>query len=135
VVLMLCNEQEWMPVEGRTYKMLIESFDNIVVDATVESFTRSGGELLVRLLVYDTSKLPSVMYMRSCKVQLGENVNSLAVPSRAIYQQGGRKGVVMSTQGGEFWTGVEVISDDGQTAYIIPELPGLLYEGVRVRLF
>lgn len=135
VVLMLCNEQEWMPVEGRTYKMLIESFDNIIVDATVESFTRSGGELLVRLLVYDTSKLPSVMYMRSCKVQLGENVNSLSVPSRAIYQQNGRKGVVMSTQGGEYWTGVEVISDDGQTAYIIPENPGLLYEGVRVRLF
>lgn len=135
VVLMLCNEQEWMPVEGRTYKMLIESFDNIVVDATVESFTRSGGELLVRLLIYDTSKLPSVMYMRSCKVQLGENVNSLSVPSRAIYQQNGRKGVVMSTQGGEYWTGVEVISDDGQTAYIIPENPGVLYEGVRVRLF
>ena len=135
VVLMLCNEQEWMPVEGRTYKMLIESFDNIVVDATVESFTRSGGELLVRLLVYDSSKLPSVMYMRSCKVQLGDNVNSLSVPSRAIFQQNGRKGVVMSTQGGEYWTGVEVISDDGQTAYIIPENPGVLYEGVRVRLF
>ena len=31
--------------------------------------------------------------------------------------------------------GVEVISDDGQTAYIIPENPGVLYQGVRVRLF
>lgn len=135
VVLMLCNEQEWMPVEGRSYKMLIESFDNIIVDAMVESFTRSGGELLVRLLIYDTSKLPGVMYMRSCKVQLGENVNSLSVPSRAIFQQNGRKGVVMSTQGGEYFTAVEVVSNDGQTAYIIPENPGVLYEGVRVRLF
>ena len=132
---MLCNEQEWMPAEGRTYKMLIESFDNIVVDATVESFTRSGGELLVRLLVYDTSKLPNVMYLRSCKVQLGDNVNSLSVPSRAIYMQDGQKGVVLSTKGGEFWTKVEVMSDDGETAYIIPENPALVYEGVQVRLF
>ena len=135
VVLMLCNEQEWMPVEGRTYKMLIESFDNIVVDATVESFTRSGGELLVRLLIYDTSKLPSVMYMRSCKVQLGENVNSLAVPSRALYKQNGKVGVVLETSGGPFFVGVEVISNDGQTAYIIPENPGVVYEGTKVKLF
>ena len=135
VVLMLCNEMEWTPVEGRTYKLLIESFDNTVVEATVESFTRSGGELLVRLLVYETSELPNVLYIRSCKVQLGESVNSLSVPSRAIYLREGKKGVVMTTQGGEYWTGVEVISDDGQTAYIIPENPGVLYEGIRVRLF
>ncbi len=134
-VLMLCNEMEWTPVEGRTYKLLIESFDNTIVDATVESFTRSGGELLVRLMIYDTQKLPNVMYIRSCKVQLGESVNTLAVPSRAIYLREGQKGVVMTTEGGEYWTGVEVISDDGQTAYIIPENAGKLYEGVRVRLF
>lgn len=135
VVLMLCSDMEWTPVEGRTYQLLIESFDNTIVDAKVESFTRSGGELLVRLLIYDTTKLPSVMYIRSCKVQLGESVNTLAVPSRAIYEQNGRKGVVLSTEGGEYWTGVEIISNDGQTAYIIPENPGVLYQGVRVRLF
>lgn len=135
VVLMLCNEKEWTPVEGRSYNLLIESFENTIVEAKVESFTRSGGELLVRLLIYDTQKLPNVLYIRSCKVQLGENVNSLAVPSRAIYMREGKKGVVMTTEGGEYWTGVEVISDDGQTAYIIPENPGVLYQGVRVRLF
>lgn len=134
VVLMLCNEMEWTPVTGRTYKLLIESFDNTIVDATVVSFTRSGGELLVRLKITDTSALPSVLYIRSCQVQLGESVNSLMVPSRAIYMKDGRKGVVMSTEGGEYWTAVEVISDDGKEAYIIPEKPGVLYEGVRIRL-
>ena len=104
------------------------------MDATVDSFTRSGGELLVRLKITDTSALPSVLYIRSCQVQLGESVNSLMVPSRAIYMKDGRKGVVMSTEGGEYWTAVEVISDDGKEAYIIPEKPGVLYEGVRIRL-
>ncbi|MBQ4073620.1 MAG: hypothetical protein IJD39_00250 [Clostridia bacterium] len=135
VVLMLCNEMDWTPVSGRSYKLLIESFDNTIVDATVESFTRSGGELLVRLKIEDTSALSNVLYIRSCQVQLGESVNSLMVPSRAIYVQEGRKGVIMNTEGGEYWTGVEVISDDGNVAYVIPENSGVLYDGVRVRLF
>lgn len=134
-VLMLCNEMEWTPVTGRTYKLLIESFDNTIVDATVDSFTRSGGELLVRLLINEPAALSNVLYIRSCQVQLGESVNTLKVPSRAIRIQDGRKGVVMNTDGGEYWTGVEVISDDGSEAYVIPENPGVLYEGIRVRLF
>lgn len=135
VVLMLCNEKDWAPVTGRTYKLLIESFDNTVVDATVESFTRSGGELLIRLRVDNTAALSNVLYIRSCQVQLGETVNTLLVPSRAIYIREGRKGVVINAMGGEYWTGVEVISDDGTEAYIIPENSGVLYDGVRLRLF
>ena len=134
-VLMLCNEREWTPVDGRTYKLLIESFDNIEVEATVDSFTRSGGELLVRLRVDNTLALPNVLYMRSCQVQLGESVNTLLVPSRAIFIQNGRKGVVIATEGGEYWTGVEVVSDDGTSAYVIPDNAGVLYDGVPVRLF
>ncbi|MDO5327501.1 MAG: HlyD family efflux transporter periplasmic adaptor subunit [Clostridia bacterium] len=134
-VLMLCNEKDWTPVSGRTYNLVIESFDNYVLSATVDTFTRSGGELLVRLLVDNTDFLPSALYLRSCQVRLGENVNSLMVPSRAIYVQNGRKGVVMATEGGEYWTGVEVISDDGNTAYVVPDNAGVLYDGVPVRLF
>ena len=134
-VLMLCREKEWTPMTGRRYKLVIESFDNNELIATVDTFTRSGGELLVRLLVEDPGFLPSVLYLRSCQVRLGENVNSLMVPSRAIYVQNGRKGVVMATEGGEYWTGVEVISDDGTTAYVVPDNAGVLYDGVMVRLF
>lgn len=134
-VLMLCNEMEWTPVTGRTYKLLIESFENTIVDATVDSFTRSGGELLVRLVIQDSSVLPEVLYIRSCQVQLGESVNTLKVPSRALYVRQGRIGVVMQTEGGEYWTGVEVVSDDGNSAYVIPENAGVLHEGQRIRLF
>ncbi|MCR4887268.1 MAG: hypothetical protein K5919_10180 [Clostridiales bacterium] len=134
-VLMLCNEKDWTPVDGRSYKLLIESFDNIEVDATVESFTRSGGELLVRLLINNTAALQNVLYMRTCQVQLGESVNTLMVPSRAIFVQNGRKGVVLATEGGEYWTGVETVSDDGTNAYVIPDNAGVLYDGVPVRLF
>lgn len=134
-VLMLCNEKDWIPAEGSTYHLVIESFDNSVLTATVYNSTRSGGELLVRLLVDNTEFLDKALYLRSCKVWLGEDVSTLMVPSRAIYVQDGRKGVVISTEGGEYWTGVEVISDDGNTAYVVPDNAGVLYEGMPVRLF
>ncbi|MBQ7519058.1 MAG: hypothetical protein IJU12_01975 [Clostridia bacterium] len=135
VVLMLCHDTSWTPIDGRTYNLVIESFDNSILTATVDSFTRSGGELLIRLLVQDTSFLPNILYLRSCQVRIGENVNSLMVPSRAIFVQNGRKGVVLATEGGEYWTGVEVVSDDGTTAYVVPDNARVLYDGVPVRLF
>lgn len=134
-VLLLCSDQDWTPVTGRVYEMLIEDYENTQVHATVETFTRSGGELLVRLRVDNTDQLKDVLSIRSCKVQVGESVNTLMVPSRAIYIQNGRKGVVMDTEGGQYWTAVEVVSDDGASAYVIPENPGVLRDGVRVRLF
>ena len=134
-LLVLCDEKNLIPMEGQTFNLVIESFDNDVLTATVDSYTRSGGELLIRLLVDDPSFLPNVLYLRSCQVRLGENVNSLMVPSRAIYVQDGRKGVVLITEGGQYWTGVEVISDDGTTAYVIPDNAGVLYDGMPVRLF
>ena len=134
-VLLLCSDQDWTPVAGRVYEMMIENFEGIPVIATVESFTRSGGELLVRLSVNNTDVLQNVLYIRSCKVRVGESVNTLMVPSRAIYIQNGRKGVVMATEGGEYWTAVEVVSDDGTSAYVIPENAGVLYEGAPIRLF
>ena len=134
-VLMLCDEKDWIPTEGSTYHLVIESFDNEVLTATVYNSTRSGGELLVRLLIDDTVFLPSALYLRSCKVWLGEDVSTLMVPSRAIFVQNGRKGVVISIEGGEYWTGVEVITDDGNTAYIVPDNAGVLSEGTKVKLF
>ncbi len=136
-VLMLCHDQNRAPANGQTYNLVIESFDNHPLTATVIDSARSGGELLVRLEVNDVSFLPEVMYLRQCQVRLSENVSSLTVPASAIYVQNGRKGIVIETEGGEYWTGVEVtsISDDGMYAYVVPDKPEVVYEGVMVRLF
>ena len=132
---MLSHDQDWTPIEGRTYNLVIENFDSNVLQATVISCTRSGGELLLRLMVEDTSFLSNILYLRSCQVRLGESVNSLMVPSKALHSQNGRDGVVLHTEGGDYWTGVQVVSDDGTTAYVIPDNAGVLYDGVPVRLF
>ncbi len=133
-VLMLCDDREWKPVQGQTYKLRIESFDNIVVNATVEGFTLSGGELLVRLTIDDTAAVSNVLYIRSCKVELGESVNGLTVPKRAIYNQNGKVGVVLMIEGRPFFTTVTVLEYQGEVAYIIPDNPSVLYEGLTVML-
>ena len=135
VVLMLCDDPDWTPVEGRSYKLRIENFDTTIVNATVESFTRSGGELLVRLVVSGDINLGNIMYTRTCSVQLGESVDTLTVPARAIHSQNGKTGVVMATESGAYWTPVSVIATEGEYAHIIPENAGVLYEGIPVLLF
>ena len=137
VVLMLCHNQDRTPANGQSFNLVIESFDNHPLPVTVIDTARSGGELLIRLEVHDTSFLEELMYLRQCQVRLSENVYSLMVPSRAIYVQNGRKGIVMKTEGSEYWTGVEVISvsEDGTYAYVVPDKPEVVYEGMVVRLF
>ena len=134
-VLMLCDDADWTPIKGQTYKLLIESFENTVVDATVESFTRAGGELLVRLIV-NSGDVRDILYIRSCQVQLGENVDSLTVPTRALYSQMGQTGVVIVDEyGNNYFTQVTVISTQGDVTHIIPKNTGVLYEGMLVKLF
>ena len=135
VMLMLAENQDWQPVEGNSYKMLIEGFENTTVNVTVESVSRSGGELLVRFVITGDMNLNSVLYMRSCSILVGDSVDSLTVPAKALYSRQGRIGVVMSTEGGEYWTQVEVLSVDGDEAHIVPSNPAVLYEGVPVLVF
>ncbi len=134
-VLMLSDNPDWTPVIGQNYRLLIENFENTVVNAEVESFTRSGGELLVRLLVSEAD-VRNILYVRSCRVQLGENVDSLTIPTRALYTQMGQTGVVIIDEtGNNYFTPVTVISTQGDVTHVIPKNSGYLYEGMVVKLF
>ena len=55
---------------GASYELLVESFDNTRVSATVESVTRSEGELLVRLsVVGDVSPVLYIRYLPCAAVR------------------------------------------------------------------
>ena len=83
VVLMLIRDNGWNPVEGAEYELKLENFKDTMVKARVMSFTRTGGELEVRLDV-QSSVIP-VLYIRTCTGVLGDSVSSLTVPAKAIY--------------------------------------------------
>ncbi len=132
-VLLLLDAPDWTPTLGQSYQLKLEQFENTVVNAAVLSFTRSGGELLLRLSV--SSDVSPVLFMRTCQAELGEYVNSMLVPSRCIYRQGDTTGVVVLDGVNQTLVPVTIIKTDGDNTYIEPGIPGILYEGQTVRVF
>lgn len=132
-VLMLAEDLSWNPVVGEAYQLMIESFDNTTVEAVVESVTRSGGDLLVRLTV--TSPVDPVLNIRSCHVQLSTSIITYEVPNSAIVNKEGVIGLVVSFKEGQFIVPIVVVSQDATSSYVVPVNPGYLWEGLSVQLF
>ena len=132
-VLMLVKDTTWNPIEGATYTLSLEQFTNITTEAKVLSFSRSGGELLLRLAVMgDVTK---VLYMRTCQASLGEFVDCMVVPASAIYEQNGAKGVVLTGGEKQLFVPVSIIQETDGRAYITALQTGVLSPGQSVRLF
>jgi hypothetical protein len=99
----------------------------------VESVTKSGGELLVRMTV--GGDVRPMLYARSLRLQLSKSTITYAVPANALINQGGMIGVVVIFAEGDYLIPVNVVSQDATQANIIPVNAGYLYEGMSVRLF
>lgn len=132
-VLLLVRDNTWNPVEGSVHKLMLEQFSNTIVEARIQSFTRSGGELLVRLQV--VGDVQPVLYMRTCQAELGEYADCMAVPPRAIYEQNGSKGVVVINGEQQVFIPVNIVSESGGKVYISAIQTGVLSPGQTVRLF
>ena len=133
-VLMLIRDSVWTPVEGTTYKLMLEQFSNTTVDAQVLSYTRASGELLLRLAVM--GDVTPVLYMRTCQAELGEYADGLLVPASAIYTQNEQKGVVRINQdGSQVFIPVDILSTQGNKVFISAIQTGILGKGQTVRLF
>ena len=133
IVLMLIRDSNWNPVEGAQYELKLENFKDTMVPARVLSFTRTGGELEVRLDVMSSVK--PVLYIRTCTGVLGDSVSSLTVPAKALYTQDGMPGVVVVREGYQFFVPVSVIDKRDGKVFIAPIQQGAIYEGDTVRLF
>ena len=133
-VLMLIKDSVWTPLEGSMYKLKLEDFSTTTVSAQVISYTRSSGELLLRLGV--AGDVTPVLYMRTCRAELSEYVESLMVPKAALYTQNDQKGVVRVQEDGSLvFIPVNVVSEQPGGVYISPIQTGALLSGQTVRLF
>ena len=136
IVLMLIKDSNWNPVEGAIYELKLENFKDTMVNAKVLSFTRTGGELLVRLDVGgDDGSVEPVLYVRTCRGVLGDSVVSLTVPERALYYQDNMPGVVVVDGDYQFFIPVNVMDKRDGMIFISAIQQGVLYEGQTVRLF
>ena len=133
--LFLCTDRDWNPVVGEQYQMQLTGFDNYVLPAQVESFTRIGGDLLLRMRV--RSSVEPVLNIRTCGATVGDFVSGVYVPIRALYTLDNMIGVVVLEGGLQTFVPVTVISyPDEDTAFVRPTLSGSpLGEGKTVMLF
>ncbi|MBQ8618643.1 MAG: hypothetical protein IJ418_14190 [Clostridia bacterium] len=133
--LFLCTDREWNPVVGEQYQMQLTGFDNYVLPAQVESFTRIGGDLLLRMRV--KSSVEPVLNIRTCGATVGDFVSGVYVPIRALYTLDNMIGVVVLEGGLQTFVPVTVISyPDEETAFVRPTLSGSpLSEGKTIMLF
>ena len=132
-VLMLVRDSNWNPVEGAEYELKLESFKDTTVNARVVSFTRSGGEMVVRLAVQ--AKVSPILYIRTCSGELGDHVATLTVPARAIYYQDNMAGVVVVDGQYQTFIPVNILDRRDGEVYISAIQQGVLAEGQTVRLF
>ncbi len=133
-VLLLIRDSVWTPVEDSVYKLKLENFSTTTVNAQVISYTRSSGELLLRLGV--VGDVTPVLYMRTCQAQLSEYVDSLMVPKAALYTQNDQKGVVREESDGSLvFIPVTIVSEQPDGVYVSPIQTGALLAGQTVHLF
>lgn len=133
--LFLCQDREWNPVVGQRYTMQLDGFDSYVIEGEVESFTRIGGDLLLRMRI-DSSVEP-VLNIRACGATVGDFISVLSVPRNALYTYDNQIGVVVLDGGVQTFVGVTVVSyQDEDTAFVRPTLSGSpLEDGKTVMLF
>ena len=121
--LFLCQDRNWNPVVGQRYSMQLEGFSNYVIEGEVESFTRIGSDLLLRMRV-DSSVEP-VLNIRTCAATVGDFVSGFSVPINALYTYDNQIGVVVLDGGMQTFVAVTVISyEDENTAFVRPTLSG-----------
>lgn len=132
-VLLLLRNTNWNPTVGETYQLMLEQYSTTRVEGTVLSYTRSGGELLVRLEI--KNGVSDTLYMRSCSATIGQYVDAMCVPEKCIYTQGGMTGVVTETGSGQLFVPVTVISRQNGYAYIVTGMPEYVREGTTVLTF
>ena len=133
--LFLCQDRDWNPVVGQSYSMQLEGFDNYVVEGRVESFSRIGSDLLLRMRV-DSSVEP-VLNIRTCAATVGDFLSGYSVPINALYTYDNQIGVVVLEGGMQTFVGVTVVSyPDERSAFVRPTLSGSpLEDGKTVMLF
>ena len=134
--LFLCSDKDWNPVVGETYQMQLSGFNNYIIDATVQSFTRIGSDLLLRMSVRNQSVEP-VLNIRTCSATVGDFVSGVRVPIRALYAYDNMMGVVVLEGGMQTFVPVTVISYlDDEYAFVRPTREGSpLENGKTVMLY
>ncbi len=132
-IVLLSNDPTWNPVTGQQITFQMAGFPDVGYTGTVVRAQKSGSEVMAQLEI--KGELGPLMNQRSGKALVGASLTGMMVPDKAVVEQSGQKGVLLSdVPGSETFIPVEVLSIDPHKGYALvnPLAEGSLSVGQRV---
>lgn len=129
-VAVVTDTTVWNPVVGQEYFLQLEGFEDLSYTAMVTAVQKSMGQVLAVFEINDP--IGPLIYQRTGRATLSISLSSLAVRTRALYNQGGQLGIWLYDVPGGTFVPVEVLTTDGDISLIQPQVDGALQPGQRV---
>ena len=129
-VALVSSADDWVPVVGQNYYLQFEGFADLEYSATVTNVQKSSGTVLA---IFEINQpIGPMIYQRTSRATLSISLSSLAVNTRALYNQDGQLGVWLNDVPGGTFVPVEVLSTEGDYSLIQPLVEGALQTGQTV---
>ena len=129
-VALVSSADDWIPVVGQNYYLQFEGFSDLEYSATVTNVQKSSGTVLA---IFEINQpIGPMIYQRTGRATLSISLSSLAVNTRALYNQDGQLGVWLNDVPGGTFVPVEVLSTEGDYSLIQPLVEGALQTGQTV---
>ncbi len=129
-VALVSGADNWIPVVGQNYYLQFEGFADLEYSATVTNVQKSSGTVLA---IFEINQpIGPMIYQRTGRATLSISLSSLAVNTRALYNQDGQLGVWLNDVPGGTFVPVEVLSTEGDYSLIQPLVEGALQTGQTV---
>ena len=129
-VALVSSADDWIPVVGQNYYLQFEGFADLEYSATVTNVQKSSGTVLA---IFEINQpIGPMIYQRTGRATLSISLSSLAVNTRALYNQDGQLGVWLNDVPGGTFVPVEVLSTEGDYSLIQPLVEGALQTGQTV---
>ncbi|MBR1707941.1 MAG: hypothetical protein IJ719_03800 [Clostridia bacterium] len=117
--LFLCQDKDWNPTIGDDCRIVLEGFDDYPVTGHLESFTRIGNDLLLRLRV--SQDVTNVLNIRTCAAQVGNFTQGYYLPQSVLYEPGdGKRYVIVLDGDKQVAVEVYVTPADGNQVFVRP---------------
>ena len=129
-VALVSSADDWIPVVGQNYYLQFEGVADLEYSATVTNVQKSSGTVLA---IFEINQpIGPMIYQRTSRATLSISLSSLAVNTRALYNQDGQLGVWLNDVPGGTFVPVEVLSTEGDYSLIQPLVEGALQTGQTV---
>ncbi len=129
-VAILTDGKKWNPIVDQEYSMQFEGFEDLTFTARVTTVSQSDGSVLAVFRIDEP--IGPLIYQRQARASVSITFTGLSVSAKAINEQNGQTGVWLYDVPGGTFVPVTVLSSDGKTALIEPQVDGALSAFQRV---